>query len=78
MLTREYLRAVVSDVRKHIDGVTVSRAWVHRASFDQWEFHFEDFYWHGGAWDAYDARAKGWSAYLAKKGVKGYAAESMG
>ncbi len=30
------------------------------------------FYWHGRASGAYEARAKGWAAYLERLGVEGY------
>lgn len=40
-------------------------AWVWRDGRDCWEFHGPDkFYWHGRADNAYEARAKGWQAWL--------------
>lgn len=62
--TRHLLSLTHADVRKAIPGVTVMEAWVHNFDRDHWEFHYRDFYWHGSADDAYDARSKGWSAYL--------------
>jgi hypothetical protein len=45
-------------------------AWVYDFGRDHWEFHGpDDFYWHGSASNAYDARYKGWSAWLESKGV---------
>lgn len=42
-------------------------AWVWDAGRDHWEFHGPDgFYWHGSAGNAYEARYKGWSAWLDK------------
>jgi hypothetical protein len=42
-------------------------AWVHEASFGCWEFHGPPrFYWHGKADNAYEARHKGWMAWLEK------------
>lgn len=42
-------------------------AWVWNAGHGRWEFHGPDgFYWHGRAANAYDARWKGWSAWLDK------------
>lgn len=45
-------------------------AWVWSAGRDHWEFHTlatdtgTGFYWHGRASNAYEARYKGWSAWL--------------
>lgn len=66
---RELLRLAHADVRKHYPGIKVSKAaWVY--SYGRtWEFHGPDgFYWHGRAGNAYDARAKGWHAYLRYQG----------
>jgi hypothetical protein len=35
---------------------------------DIWEFRFKGFYWSGDADNAYDARVKGWEAFLTKEG----------
>jgi len=51
----------------------IKSAWVYKVGKDHWEFHFGSYYWHGSADNAYDARAKGWSAWLAKNGATGYA-----
>lgn len=64
---------IVMDVRKFDPHVNLREAWVYKVGRDHWEFHYKDFYWHGGAGGAFDARANGWSAYLAKQGVEGYA-----
>ncbi len=46
-------------------------AWVWRFRRDHWEFHGpDDFVWHGSADNAYDARYKGWMAWLRSKGVE--------
>jgi hypothetical protein len=65
---------IVPDVRKHVEGVRLTEAWVWCASRRRghWEFHFRDFYWHGKADGAYDARYRGWAAYLESLGVEGY------
>lgn len=43
-------------------------AWVWKCGRDHWEFHGpDDFYWHGSASDAYEARFKGWHAWLEKQ-----------
>ena len=45
-------------------------AWVWCAGRDHWEFHGpDDYYWHGSADNAYEARYKGWIAFLASKGI---------
>ena len=70
--SREELKAMVADVRKHMPAIKVNNAWVYRLGPDHWEFHYKDFYWHGSADNAYDARAKGWAAILEQAGIEGY------
>ena len=66
-----YLHLVIADVRKAFPGIKVSKSWTWKLDDDHYEFHGPDkFYWHGSADNAYDARAKGWSAYLDMKGEK--------
>ena len=65
-LSRELLRLALEEVRALFPAVKVSDAWVWHAGRDHWEFHFGAYYWNGRASNAYDARAKGWSAYIAK------------
>jgi hypothetical protein len=85
--SRTELAFIIKDVRKFDAHIHVSEAWVHKAG-NQWEFHFwhvrerscgtaaaDKFYWHGRADNAYDARAKGWTAFLQSKGVDGYTRE---
>lgn len=64
--------AVKTDVVSAVAGVKLRDAWVWCAGRDHWEFHYGDFFWHGSADGAFDARAKGWSAYLEKLGIDGY------
>ena len=46
-------------------------AWVYHFGRGQWEFHGPDkFYWYGRAANAYEARYKGWVAWLCKQGVE--------
>ncbi len=73
VFSRLALSDVLPDVRKHVAGVKLREAWVWKCGEDHWEFHYGDYYWHGSADNAFDARARGWSAYLAKLGVEGYA-----
>jgi hypothetical protein len=72
MFTRSLLRLGVADLKKHFPKVrAVKDAWVWKAGRDHWEFHGPDkFYWHGSAHDAYEARYKGWNAWMESKGVK--------
>lgn len=45
-------------------------AWVWHFHRDNWEFHGPDeFYWHGRASNAFEARYKGWMAWLQEKGI---------
>lgn len=58
-LRLEFARKGLAKVRLMKD------AWVWHFHRDHWEFHGPDkFYWHGRAHNAYDARYKGWSAWL--------------
>lgn len=65
--TRLLLKQIVPTVRKA--GKSVFKdAWVWRASRQVWEFHGPDgFYWYGRAYNAYEARYKGWSAWISKR-----------
>jgi len=50
---------------KHPETNLRTAAWVYGYGRDRWEFHGPDgFYWHGHAGNAYDARYKGWMAWL--------------
>lgn len=61
--SRELLQQTMKAVRA-AKIQNLRSAWVWKAGRDHWEFHFGDFFWHGSASNAYDARAHGWSAYL--------------
>lgn len=68
--SRALLAQIVPVVRD--EGYRPMRdAWVWSGGFrDQWEFHGPDeFYWYGSADNAYEARYKGWIAFLASKGI---------
>ena len=73
--TRSMLASITPDVRQHVAGVKLRDAWVYRVGKGHWEFHFREFYWHGSADDAFEARFKGWDAYLRKIGAPGYEIE---
>jgi hypothetical protein len=73
---RTMLSLVMEDVKEHTTAAERKGVWTYRCMKDHWEFHGPDeFYWHGSADGGYDARAKGWAAYLRHKGVEGYKME---
>jgi hypothetical protein len=62
---RALLALVMPEVRKATTAKERKDAWVWKYHGDHWEFHGpNNYYWHGSADNAYDARAKGWSAWL--------------
>jgi hypothetical protein len=65
------LRLVHAEVKKFRPEIKLWRAaWVYHFGRGQWEFHGPDaFYWNGRAANAYDARQKGWNAWLNKMGA---------
>lgn len=61
-------RQILAEMHAYLRKIGIKKpmraAWVHH-SFNQWEFHGPDgFYWNGRAHNAYDARLKGWKAWL--------------
>lgn len=63
-LTHQRVKAAFPSINLRTD------AWVWCAGRDHWEFHGpETYYWHGKASNAYEARSKGWSAWLESKGI---------
>jgi hypothetical protein len=71
---RTVLRFTMIDVRKRTTVAERKAAWAYRSGLidDQAEFHGPgDFYWHGRAHCLYEARAKGWAAWLQEKGFDG-------
>ncbi len=67
---RNLLKSAIAEVRIHFPAVQTKFAWVWHIGRNHWEFHGpEAFYWHGSADNAYDARYKGWMAWLKHKGV---------
>lgn len=70
MFTRALLREAVKLVRLHYPEIKLRESYVMQPFRGHWEFHGpEKFYWHGRAHDAYEARYKGWTAWLRKKGI---------
>jgi hypothetical protein len=59
-------------VKKHFPAIKVrSAAWTYHLGRGHWEFHGpERFYWHGSADNGWEARYKGWMAYLQHKGIE--------
>jgi hypothetical protein len=68
------LTQVTRDVKRTFPKINVRRdCWTYHYGRGRWEFHGpEQFYWHGRADNGWEARAKGWSAYLQLHGVEGY------
>jgi hypothetical protein len=64
---RSLYREVRAEVLKFDPSISTRDAWVWKAGRDHWEFHYEDFYSHGSAGGAFDARANGWIAFLASQ-----------
>ena len=68
--SRELLKRVLDDVRAYRTSTgdrfafKITDAWVYKLGRHHWEFHFGMFYWHGSAGNGYEARAKGWRAWL--------------
>lgn len=71
--TRGLLKLGHAEVKKFAPKVNVIKdAWVWHFSRDHWEFHGPgDYYWNGRASNAYEARYKGWMAWLRKQGWEG-------
>lgn len=70
---RSLLSSAHGLVKLHFPEINlVKDAWVWRFMRDHWEFHGPDkFYWNGSAYNAYEARYKGWMAWLRSRGVDG-------
>jgi hypothetical protein len=70
--TRAVLKSVTIDVLRHNPAANLKAAWVWEAGRDHWEFHYNDFYWHGRSHNASEAYSAGWTAWLTKQGAEGY------
>jgi hypothetical protein len=64
------MKQVTEDVKKYFPRTNLKRdCWVYRTGPQSWEFHGPDeFYWQGHADNAYEAKARGWTAWLQKMG----------
>lgn len=82
LFTRSLLKLGATQVKKHFPKIRIVKdAWVYHSGRGCWEFHgpktgnadMPQFYWYGRAHDAYEARYKGWMAWLrsaaAAKGI---------
>ena len=71
MFGRALLQEAHKLVKLHYPEFNLNKdAWVWCAGRDHWEFHGPGgYYWHGRAGNAYDARYKGWMAWLTTKGI---------
>jgi hypothetical protein len=72
---RIFLNMTLADLKAKLPTPWTERraAWVYNVGTKKrphYEFHFKDFFWHGTADNAYDARAKGWSAFMRSEGVE--------
>jgi hypothetical protein len=71
--SRELLKQVLEHVRAYRKSTgdrfafKLTDAWIYKVGTDRWEFYFGNFCWHGSADDAFEARAKGWSSWLAAR-----------
>lgn len=59
-------------LRKHFPQMKMlhMQGWTYKVGRDHFEFHYKDFYWHGSAGNAYEARYHGWMAWLKQKGIE--------
>jgi hypothetical protein len=69
-----FCRALLSQIVPEVRAAGKSPrndAWVWHSMRYSWEFHGpEKFYWHGRAYNAYEARYKGWRAWLDRNVVQ--------
>ena len=72
IFSRALLSQAHADVKKHFPAVNLMRdAWVYHYGREIWEFHGPGgFYDNVKASNAYEARYKGWTAYLKSKGIE--------
>jgi hypothetical protein len=70
--SRALLGEAHTAVKQFAPKTKLRDAWVWHAGRDHWEFHGpNNFYWHGRAGNAYDARFNGWIAWLAQHNSAG-------
>jgi len=70
---RSRLTETMIEVRKHVPVQERKKAWVWRDGHWHVEFHGPNgYYWYGSGCCCYDARIRGWEAYLGHIGIEGY------
>lgn len=71
-VSRALLKQAHELVKLRYPEVNLRRdAWAYHFIRDSWEFHGPDkFYWNGRANNAYEARYKGWMAWLRGQGIE--------
>lgn len=71
LFTRHLLAKAHKLVKQHFPKINlVADCWIYHFHRDSWEFYGPNkFYWNGRADNAYEARYKGWMAWLEKRGV---------
>jgi hypothetical protein len=70
---RLLLQQVKPDIEKHTTVEERQAAWVYDTGRKHHEFHGPDnFYWHGHACCAWEAKYQGWTAYLKHIGAEDY------
>ncbi len=62
---------VADEVRDRFRGIHVRDGRTRRIGPDRWEFTYRMFICRGRAANAYDATAKGWTAFMREQGVAG-------
>lgn len=69
--SRLLLSKARQEVKKRFPSISILKdGWVWHFIRDNWEFHGpNEFYWWGSAGNAYEARYKGWMAWLKFKGL---------
>lgn len=69
--SRALMSRATAEVKQRFPHVNLrSGAWTYCFGRDHWEFHGPDkFTWNGRASNGYEARTKGWMAWLRHKGV---------
>lgn len=64
------LQETHAEVKRRFPEINLksARYWTYKLGRDQWEFHGPNsFYWHGRAFSGWEARQKGWEAWLRTK-----------
>jgi hypothetical protein len=72
VLARALLMVCLDELRKFRPHINRTDGWVSKVGPDHWEFHGPaEFYWHGRADNAYEARWRGWLEWLDEQAWQG-------